>query len=229
MRIYSYCSYDGSPCGFRVGCLEKEDAILKDISVPKIIQKSFDCGYVDFVCGTEPDKSETMPYIIVMKKLQTKRNQKNFYLNFALEMSREEYIRTLPGIMEQYNHTETFACMLADMVIPDTKNAEFGLTLHREGIETFLNCVQSSDSLSDTWLAEPHKLFLFRKILPDTQNRDRSKEIAEDFGFDKSVKVVHDAEKHCHIAQLYDINSELKARKSELFSKLNKIIKRKES
>ena len=225
MLIYSYCSYDGSPCGFKVGCFDEEHPVLQNVPVQKTIQKAFDCGYVDFVCGQEPDKSEIQPYVIVMKKLQTKKNHKNLYLNFALELAQEEYLQILPEILHQYENTDAFACMLADMMIPDQQDTEFGLKLNYNGIRVFLDCVRSSKEIPDIWLTEQNKLFLFRKILPDAQNRNRAKEITEAFDFDRSVKVLHDSDKHCHIAQFYDINAELKAKGGELW---NKIIKRKE-
>lgn len=226
MLIYSYCSYDGSPCGFRIGRFDAEHPVLQDVPVQKTIQKAFDCGYVDFVCGTEPDKSSALPYVIIMKKLQLHQKRQNIYLNFALEMNRKEYLQTLPGILHQYEQVDAFAALLAGMIIPDRENMQFGLTLSSAGIRKFLTGIQSDGNPPEAWLIEPHKLFLFRKILPDTQNMNRSRELAEAFDFDKSVKVLHDAEKHCHIAQLFDINSELKAKGSELW---NRIIRRKES
>ena len=89
MRIYSYCSYEGSPCGFVLGSFEfhtevKDQQgsrfILQNDSVLPIIQTVFECGSVDFVFGNLPDKDT---YWIVVKDLNAKDEKPYRYLNFA--------------------------------------------------------------------------------------------------------------------------------------------------
>ena len=101
MKIYSYCSYEGSPCGFVLGSFQfHTDAngqqgsrfILQNDGVLPIIQSVFECGAIDFAFGNLPDK-ET--YWIVVKELNAKSEKPYRYLNFAFETNSLREYKTL--------------------------------------------------------------------------------------------------------------------------------------
>lgn len=112
MKIYSYCSYEGSPCGFVLGSFEfhteaKDQQglrfILQNDSVLPIIQTVFECGSVDFVFGNLPDKDT---YWIVVKDLNAKDEKPYRYLNFAFETKNlREYQILLAGILNGYKQS----------------------------------------------------------------------------------------------------------------------------
>ena len=208
MKIYSYCSYEGSSCGFVLGSLnfdtEAKDQqgsrfILQNDSVLPIVQSVFECGSVDFAFGNLPDK-ET--YWIVIKELNAKNEKPYRYLNFAFEtQSLREYKTLLAGILEGYNDSEKLISSFSDFVVLRKENMEFGLLICASAVQEFWKeCMKASRRFvipRDLQINE--QIYLFRKVLPDTENKDRSREIEASLQIGKEYIVVHKEAQHCHI------------------------------
>lgn len=231
MRIYSYCSYDGSPCGFQIGYCDTAEKIaeLQGESVTPLVRKAFECGYIDFMCGYNLEQVQANQYLIVIKKLEYQKGKIRYYLNFAFEMdSAEVYFSLLSGILQQYENIPEFSRIIAEMIIIQKDDGNFGLTLNMNAVRQFLNIVGTSGILPKSYhyLNAEQQLFFFRKILPDSENKNRSKEIMQAFSFDSSVNLTHDAQKHCHIAKIGTGKAILKSKMSQV---LQLFINRKEN
>lgn len=144
MRIYSYCSYEGSPCGFVLGSFEfhtevKDQQgsrfILQNDSVLPIIQTVFECGSVDFVFGNLPDKDT---YWIVVKDLNAKDEKPYRYLNFAFETKNlREYQILLVGILNGYNNRSKLISRFSDFIVLRREDTEFGLLICASAVQEF--------------------------------------------------------------------------------------------
>ena len=176
MKIYSYCSYEGSPCGFVLGSFEfhteaKDQQgsrfILQNDSVLPIIQTVFECGSVDFV--------ET-------KNLR-------------------EYQILLAGILNGYNNRSKLISRFSDFIVLRREDTEFGLLICASAVQEFWKeCVKISRNYAipkDLQINE--QIYLFRKTLSDTENKDRSREIEASLHMGKEYIVVHKEAQHCHI------------------------------
>lgn len=206
MKVYSYCSYEGSPCGFILGSISfdtskeytnNDKLILQKDGVLPLIQTTFECGIVDFVFGNLPD-SDT--YWIEVKNLNAKDKKPYLYLNFAFETHRkEEYLTLLSGILHKYGNVQEFTRILANFITLQNDDPEFGLVINADAIQSFYrNCREYKSALPDFYTAD-ERLYLFRKVLSDTSNKDRSKELSQALKLGKGYAVIHDSENHCHI------------------------------
>lgn len=208
MKIYSYCSYEGSPCGFVLGSFEfhteaKDQQgsrfILQNDSVLPIIQTVFECGSVDFVFGNLPDKDT---YWIVVKDLNAKNEKSYRYLNFAFETKNlREYQILLAGILNGYNNRSKLISRFSDFIVLRREDTEFGLLICASAVQEFWKeCVKISRNYAipkDLQINE--QIYLFRKTLSDTENKDRSREIEASLHMGKEYIVVHKEAQHCHI------------------------------
>lgn len=223
MKIYSYCSYEGSQCGFVPGSFEfdtKADDqqgtrfILQNKPVLPIIQSVFECGSVDFAFGNLPDPNT---YWIVVKELNAKNEKPYRYLNFAFETKDlREYKTLLAGILEGYNDREKLIQRFSDFVVIRKENTDFGLLICASAVQEFWNdCVKASRSFAiPKELQINEQIYLFRKMLSDTENKDRSKEIEAALHMEKEYIVVHKEAQHCHIV-VRGVSKFLKSRISE--------------
>ena len=190
MRVYSYCSYRNSHCGFRIGSFEYHKDIrdgkyfLEKKAVNKYIKIAFESGYSDFVFG---NVFNTDKYFIVIKGFETE----EIYMNFAFEFSmneKKEYLKILSGVLFMYNDISDFVRHLKKLIFIDRNNAEFGLEIDSDVLDKFLSDMNFGiENTGD--FQENGKVFLFRKLLPNRGNKDYSKEIHELFEFDSDIEV----------------------------------------
>ena len=69
-ELYSYCSYKGSPVGFRIGKTKVENEIdltLCDDNINQFVRKSFESGMITCVFGKLPKSDK---YVYLVKKLE---------------------------------------------------------------------------------------------------------------------------------------------------------------
>ena len=207
MKIYSYCSYEGSPCGFILGSIsfdtdkqysQKDKLVLQKDGVLPLIQTTFECGIVDFVFGNLPD-SDT--YWIEVKNLNAKDKKPYLYLNFAFETNRkEEYLTLLSGILYKYDNIQEFIKILADFITLRNDDPKYGLVINADAISSFYKVCGEHKSTLPAFYTKDERLYLFRKVLSDTSNKDRSKELTQALKLGKGFTIIHDSENHCHIA-----------------------------
>lgn len=90
MDLYYYCSYDGSPVGFRIGrvnILDKDDE-QKELSAKHIdpfIRRCFETGLIRSAFGKIPtDTDSQKKYFLLKKKMIGKKAGCNYYMNVAV-------------------------------------------------------------------------------------------------------------------------------------------------
>ena len=131
------------------------------------------------------------------------RNEKPYrYLNFAFETNNlREYKILLAGILEGYNDSKKLISRFSDFIVLRRENTEFGLLICASAVQKFWeDCVKVSRSYGiprDLQINE--QIYLFRKMLSDTENKDRSREIEASLHMGKEYIVVHKEAQHCHI------------------------------
>ena len=78
---------------------------------------------------------------------------------------------------------------------------EFGLLIYASAVQEFWKeCMKASRRFvipRDLQINE--QIYLFRKVLPDTENKDRSREIEASLHMGKEYVVVHKETQRCHI------------------------------
>ena len=194
MRVYSYCSYRNSHCGFRIGSFDYHDDNLHDRkyflekkAVNKYIQTAFENGYSDFVFG---NVFNTDKYFIIIKGFEAKPEE--IYMNFAFEFSmneKKEYLKILSGILCIYDNISDFVRYLKNFVVIDKNNAGFGLEINSDALDKFLLYIKNLNSENISDFQADGKVFFFRKLLQNRGNKDYSKEIHETFEFDSDIEV----------------------------------------
>lgn len=208
MKVYSYCSYEGSPCGFVLGSFDFDTKkeynqarfILQNEDIPSIIQKVLECGSVDFAFGNLPNPEE---YWIVVKELNAKDSKPYQYLNFAFVTRNEgEYLTLLSGIFEGYKDVQTMIQQFSEFVVPRKEDSAFGMLINAEAVSQFWKKCSEDKCTVPQFFRVNEQIYLLRKILSDTANKNRSKELESALQLEKKFVVRHDAEHHCHIVFL---------------------------
>ena len=105
INAYLYCSYKGSPVGFRIGKImyelpeDKDYAELSLEGIDGFIRKAFESGIVDEAFDKIISKDGTERYFVMVKKLSysdpvSTGNASEIYMNFAFEFDKyDEYER----------------------------------------------------------------------------------------------------------------------------------------
>ena len=206
MKVYSYCSYEGSPCGFILGSFtfntdaefKQSDTIsLNNDETNPFIQTIFEYGSIDFVFGKLHNNE---PYKIIIKNIDQKNSKPYLYMNFAFETdNKEEYLTLLSSILHKYENIKAFTNALSEFVILQTENHDYGLVINLYAVSKFWKSCQADKKSLDEYYKTDEQIYLFRKILSDTANKDRSKELTQAFDIEKGYSIIHNEEYHCHI------------------------------
>lgn len=90
MIFYYYCSYKGSPVGFRIGSIEYRSqdhgvGSLEDAAIDVFIRKCMERGEVLSAFGVMPSEYESkQSFFLLKKKMKASRDEIDFYLNIAI-------------------------------------------------------------------------------------------------------------------------------------------------
>lgn len=92
MKIYYYCSYKGSPVGFRIGYIDLENndqasdfCDLSDQKIDPFIRRCLETGLVRSAFGRIPTESgEFSSFFLLKKKLKGKKQDVDYYMNIAI-------------------------------------------------------------------------------------------------------------------------------------------------
>ena len=75
MNLYYYCSYDGSPVGFRIGridALSRDEKIeLSSEKIEPFIRRCFETGLVRSAFGKIPSDADSEKKFFLLKKKQS--------------------------------------------------------------------------------------------------------------------------------------------------------------
>mgnify|MGYP000044548472 CR=1 FL=1 len=138
----------------------------------------------------------------MVKDLNAKDEKPYRYLNFAFETKNlREYQILLAGILNGYNNRSKLISRFSDFIVLRREDTEFGLLICASAVQEFWKeCVKISRNYAipkDLQINE--QIYLFRKTLSDTENKDRSREIEASLHMGKEYIVVHKEAQHCHI------------------------------
>jgi len=199
VKIYSYCSYEGSPCGFVLGSMnaKDKDPVLAKDNINPFIGNAFYCGIVDFVFGLIPGQDK---WLVMVKNLNAEIEDFNIYLNLAFETSSKEEYRSLLGtILHGYRNIPQLSQRLSNMIIPQEDNAGFGLCIDIGKLNEFLEqCKKENHRIPEECDAYD-RLFLYRKILPDAANKNRSKQLMQELRPGFGYVAIHESKYHRHV------------------------------
>lgn len=90
MVFYYYCSYKGSPVGFRIGSIEYRNqdqglCSLEDTDIDRFIRECMERGEVRSAFGVLPEESDSEPsFFLLKKKMKVSRDGIDYYLNIAI-------------------------------------------------------------------------------------------------------------------------------------------------
>lgn len=221
MKAYSYCSYEGSNCGFVLGVLntKDKDPMLSKDNVPAFIANAFYCGIVDLVFGAIPGQDH---WLVMVKNLNAREQKPDIYLNLAFETdAREEYMALLGMTLYGYRNIPGLAGRLSAMVVPRGDDTTFGLSLDALKLAEFIDQCKSEKRRVPTECQADNRLFLYRKTLPDTANKNRSRQLMQELRPGLGYVVIHDSQRHRHVmGHGYDMALSIKDR---LFDSVQKI------
>ena len=136
-KFYSYCSYKGSPSGFKLGVLTPEDKkvlCLSNKGVNEFIRNSFETGVVKGIYGKLPNCDQ---YVYLVKKLRYEQKADDtfasiFHMNFAFVFDRyKEYEDFLNGI-SMFEEDE-ISKMMSSVIIPNKEDEVYALNIN--GVE----------------------------------------------------------------------------------------------
>lgn len=99
MKLYSYCSYDGSPTGFRLGVCERgkvqgDMCALTESGIDPFVRACFVNGMVHSGLGKIPNR-EKESYFLLVKKLVDKQGDSQFYINLAVTADKWREIESM--------------------------------------------------------------------------------------------------------------------------------------
>lgn len=149
MITYVYCSYSGSPCGYRLGKFdsnqEKDIIRLDSEKINSAIIKVLKNDFIKTAYGNIPNTDE---YIVVLKDLEfeSKRDAevRKKYFNFAFAFASAElaYEFSRKLMMSMKNNAVKNLDYFDSFVVVDKKDKAFGLTIDKTVFDSWINEIE---------------------------------------------------------------------------------------
>lgn len=196
MNLYYYCSYDGSPVGFRIGridALSRDEKIeLSSEKIEPFIRRCFETGLVRSAFGKIPsDADSEKKFFLLKKKLIEKKADCNYYMNVAVV--EEEWDKFCSLLQDG---PESLATAVMRSIEPSGENA-FGYKVYTQELskvlecrfasvcncnETRINNVQKNDAFYATLSTETPDTDALKKSLGIVQGSSTHTEITKESG-----------------------------------------------
>lgn len=173
MEIYYYCSYKGSPTGFRVGKINTDtvpktgNIALSPEGIDPFIRRVFESGLMIGAFGKIPSKTDTR-YFLLKKKLEMKVDDRNYYLNIALVDNDPDKVFTL---LHLSTDKDKLAAVITNTMELSKEN-KFGYTIKAEKLQELLKCGYGSVCNYKSTLAKPYDFF-YATLITETPDVDR--------------------------------------------------------
>ena len=153
-ELYSYCSYKGSPVGFRIGKTKVENEIdltLCDDNINQFVRKSFESGMITCVFGKLPKSDK---YVYLVKKLEYTGNngESIIYMNFAWIFSDYgKYISFASGIKTLSD--DKISEIMYKIIKPDSNDEKFALKINGKELVNAIKNISGEDVMNerDRW------------------------------------------------------------------------------
>lgn len=207
MDLYYYCSYDGSPVGFRIGKVDvsSQETKMQELSgehIEPFIRRCFENGLVRSAFGKIPSNEVLKKkYFLLKKKLVGKKDSCNYYMNIALVDNEWDRFNSL---MQNSDNETTLAEAVMDS-IQQHKDDDFGykvdtgklseiLSIGYAGIcnsnDKRMQSVQNDDVFFTTLSTEKPDVYVLKSGLGIAQGSDEDqikifKESGKVFRFEK--------------------------------------------
>lgn len=141
MNLYLYCSYDGSPVGFKIGRTDVSHSntnnnLSRDCIDP-FIQKCFECGLVQNAFGCIPQTEDNQKkYFILKKKMNAQKEHTQYYINFAIVFECNE-ATIFQDILNHENDEKTFATSFIESMTREADSI-WGYTISLSSLVTLI-------------------------------------------------------------------------------------------
>lgn len=198
MNLYYYCSYDGSPVGFRIGridALSRDEKIeLSSEKIEPFIRRCFETGLVRSAFGKIPsDADSEKKFFLLKKKLIEKKDDCNYYMNVAVV---EEEWDKFCSLLQDGANEVSLATAVMRSIKPFGENA-FGYRVDTQELskvlecgfasvcncnETRINNVQKNDAFYATLSTETPDTDALKKSLGIVQGSSTHTEITKESG-----------------------------------------------
>lgn len=181
MKLYCYCSYDGSPVGFQMGVCQWDNAAKGRLNLSKegvdpFIRACFESGLVRGGFGRIPNRAES-EYFLLVKKLNHAKETIQYYINVAITSNNwSDLVRMVNG------DSQALAKEIAQGMQPSSEN-EFGYLLDATGWEniTFGNLCDSTPQMRRD-VSENGSMYLALS----TSNMERLTALADEIALGKN-------------------------------------------
>lgn len=145
MKVHVYASYKRSPVGFQLGSFsyikdQMENYTLSFCQDSKIIYEIFEQDFITEACGRLPHSNNNL---FLIKDLEyTYDNHDEFgkivYINIAFEISDSNEFSKFVSGYKTYDES-ILAEKMANFIIPDDSNKEYGFVINAEHFNCFVN------------------------------------------------------------------------------------------
>jgi hypothetical protein len=141
MNLYYYCSYDGSPVGFRIGridALSRDEKIeLSSEKIEPFIRRCFETGLVRSAFGKIPsDADSEKKFFLLKKKLIEKEADCKYYMSVAVV---EEEWDKFCSLLQDGADEASLATAVMRSIKPSGENA-FGYRVNTQELSKVLEC-----------------------------------------------------------------------------------------
>lgn len=198
MNLYYYCSYDGSPVGYRIvriDALSRDERIeLSSEKIEPFIRRCFETGLVRSAFGKIPsDADSEKKFFLLKKKLRRKKADCNYYMNVAVV---EEEWDKFCSLLQDGVDEVSLADAVMSSIEPSGENA-FGYKVDTQELskvlecgfasvcncnETRINNVQKNDAFYATLSTETPDTDALKKSLGIVQGSSTHTEITKESG-----------------------------------------------
>lgn len=197
MNLYYYCSYDGSPVGFRIGridALSRDEKIeLSSEKIEPFIRRCFETGLVRSAFGKIPSDADSEKKFFLLKKKLRKKADYNYYMNVAVV---EEEWDKFCSLLQDGVDEVSLATAVMSSIKPYGENA-FGYRVDTQKLskvlecgfasvcncnETRINNVQKNDAFYATLSTETPDTDALKKSLGIVQGSSTHTEITKESG-----------------------------------------------
>lgn len=198
MKLYYYCSYDGSPSGFRLGKAElnEENEIqeLSDMQINPFIRRCFETGLVRSAFGKIPEGSGESKYFLIKKKLTGIKENCKYYMNIAIVC--ESWIEFNKLMQEGGSKEQLTEAILRS--IQQDKSSEYGYCIrNQQALEVFEQFFGTVCGSTKQYLDDIQKdnsiYFTLSSSSPDLESLEQSLKLNEVINNEnKEIKKVED-------------------------------------
>ena len=177
MKIYYYCSYKGSPVGFRIGCIESnnEDSDFYNLSDKKVdpfIRRCLEAGLVRSAFGVIPaENGGSSSFFLLKKMMMGKKQGIDYYMNIAITCKKwDEFYNLMQNGMPE----TSLASAILDSIEINTDDERFCYQVNKKKLGAVIETAFGDIcSCNDDFLEDVHQnktiYFTLSTVTPDLE------------------------------------------------------------